>query len=86
MGLVTVAANAVQCQPVKVLHKPTGNGHDRTRQIWEENHGGGCFWTKRRIYAGSATRQFRAGIHPFPGPVLAGGHSINKNLLQLIRL
>jgi hypothetical protein len=25
-------------------------------------------------------------VHPFPGPVLTGGHSISKNLLQLIRL
>jgi hypothetical protein len=25
-------------------------------------------------------------VPPFPGPVLAGGHSISKNLLQLIRL
>jgi hypothetical protein len=32
------ATNAALCQPRKALHKPTSNGHDRTRQLWEKNH------------------------------------------------
>lgn len=32
------ATNAALCQPKKALHQPTSDGHDRTRQLWEENH------------------------------------------------
>ena len=32
------ATNAALCQPRKALHKPTSDGHDRTRQLWEKNH------------------------------------------------
>lgn len=32
------ATNAALCQPKKALHKPTSDGHDRTRQLWEKNH------------------------------------------------
>jgi len=32
------ATNAALCQPKKARHKPTTDGHDRTRQLWEKNH------------------------------------------------
>jgi hypothetical protein len=32
------ATNAALCQPKQALHKPTSDGHDRTRQLWEKNH------------------------------------------------
>jgi hypothetical protein len=32
------ATNAALCQPKRALHKPTTDGHDRTRQLWENNH------------------------------------------------
>jgi hypothetical protein len=32
------ATNAALCLPKKALHKPTSDGHDRTRQLWEKNH------------------------------------------------
>ena len=32
------ATNAALCQPRKALHKPTSDGHYRTRQLWEKNH------------------------------------------------
>lgn len=32
------ATNAALCQPKRALHKPTNDGHDRTRQLWEKNH------------------------------------------------
>ncbi len=32
------ATNAALCQPRKALHKPTSEGHDRTRQLWEKNY------------------------------------------------
>ena len=31
------ATNAALCQPKQALHKPTSDGHDRTRQLWEKN-------------------------------------------------
>jgi len=31
------ATNAALCQPKKALHKPTTDGHDRTRELWEKN-------------------------------------------------
>ena len=35
--LVT-ATNAALCRPKKALHKPASDGHDRTRQLWAQNH------------------------------------------------
>jgi len=32
------ATNASLCQPKQALHKPTSDGHDRTRQLWEMKH------------------------------------------------
>ena len=32
------ATNAALCQPKRALHKPTSDGHDRTRQLWEGQH------------------------------------------------
>jgi hypothetical protein len=32
------ATNAALCRPKDVLHKPTSDGHDRTRQLWERNY------------------------------------------------
>jgi len=32
------ATNAALCQPKRALHKPTSDGHDRTRQLWDKNH------------------------------------------------
>ena len=35
--LVT-ATNVALCRPKKALHKPSTDGHNRARQLWEENH------------------------------------------------
>jgi hypothetical protein len=32
------ATNATLCQPRQALHKPTSDGNDRTRQLWEKSH------------------------------------------------
>ena len=32
------ATNAALCRPKQALHRPTSDGHDRTRQLWEKNH------------------------------------------------
>jgi hypothetical protein len=32
------ATNAALCQPKRALHKPTSDGHDRTRRLWEESY------------------------------------------------
>jgi len=32
------AQNAVLCQAKHALHKPTSDGHDRTKQLWEDRH------------------------------------------------
>ena len=32
------ATNAALCQPKKALHKPTSDGHDRARRLWERAH------------------------------------------------
>lgn len=32
------AQNAVLCQAKHALHKPTSDGHDRTKQLWEDWH------------------------------------------------
>ena len=37
------ATNAALCQPKRALHKPTSDGHERTRQLWEKNHRRGMF-------------------------------------------
>ena len=36
--LVT-AQNAVLCHAKNALHKPTSDGHDRTKKLWESRHG-----------------------------------------------
>lgn len=33
------AQNALLCQAKGALHKPTSDGHDRTKQLWEQRHG-----------------------------------------------
>ena len=33
-----VATNAALCRPKRALHKPTSDGHNRTRHLWEQNH------------------------------------------------
>jgi hypothetical protein len=33
-----IATNAALCQPKKALHKPTSDGYDRARQLWEKNY------------------------------------------------
>jgi hypothetical protein len=35
---MVAAQNAVLCQAKKALHKPTSDGHDTTRQLWESRH------------------------------------------------
>jgi len=40
---VVTATNAALCQPKHALHKPTSDGHDRTREIGEKNHRRGMF-------------------------------------------
>ncbi len=32
------AQNALLCQAKNALHKPTSDGHDRTRTIWADSH------------------------------------------------
>jgi hypothetical protein len=32
------ATNAALCQPRRALHKPTSDGHARTRELWEKHH------------------------------------------------
>jgi hypothetical protein len=32
------ATNAALCRPKSALHKPTSEGHDRARQLWEKNY------------------------------------------------
>jgi hypothetical protein len=32
------ATNAALCRPKQALHKPTSDGHERTRLLWEKNH------------------------------------------------
>ncbi len=32
------AQNAMLCATKNALHKPTSNGHDVTRSLWEENY------------------------------------------------
>ena len=32
------ATNAALCKPKQALHKPTSDGHDRARHLWEKNH------------------------------------------------
>ena len=36
-GFVT-AQNAILCAAKSALHKPTSDGHDLTRALWESNH------------------------------------------------
>ncbi|MDO8541760.1 MAG: hypothetical protein Q7S40_15090 [Opitutaceae bacterium] len=35
---IVTAQNAVLCQAKNALHKPTSNGHDATKQLWESRH------------------------------------------------
>lgn len=35
---VVTAQNAVLCQAKNALHKPTSDGHDATRELWESRH------------------------------------------------
>ncbi|MBI4625259.1 MAG: hypothetical protein HY736_18815 [Verrucomicrobia bacterium] len=35
---IVTAQNAVLCQAKHALHKPTSDGHDRTKQLWENQH------------------------------------------------
>ena len=32
------AQNALLCHAKNALHKPTADGHDRTRELWQANH------------------------------------------------
>jgi hypothetical protein len=32
------AQNAMLCEAKKALHKPTSDGHESTRGLWQENH------------------------------------------------
>jgi hypothetical protein len=32
------ATNAALCKPKRALHKPTSDGHDHARHLWEKNH------------------------------------------------
>lgn len=32
------AQNALLCHAKNALHKPTSDGHDRTRELWQANH------------------------------------------------
>ena len=35
---IVTAQNAVLCQAKNALHKPTSDGHDQTRDLWESRH------------------------------------------------
>jgi hypothetical protein len=35
---IVTAQNAVLCHAKNALHKPTSDGHDATKQLWEERH------------------------------------------------
>jgi len=35
---IITAQNAVLCQAKNALHQPTSDGHDTTKQLWEERH------------------------------------------------
>src|SRR5262245_34464739 len=35
---VVTAQNAVLCQAKNALHKPTSDGHDATKRLWESRH------------------------------------------------
>jgi hypothetical protein len=35
---IVTAQNAVLCQAKNALHKPTSDGHDATKRLWEECH------------------------------------------------
>lgn len=35
---MVTAQNAVLCQAKNALHKPTSDGHDRTRELWLTHH------------------------------------------------
>jgi len=35
---IVTAQNAVLCQAKDALHQPTSEGHDVTRQLWQEKH------------------------------------------------
>jgi hypothetical protein len=36
---IVTAQNAVLCQAKNALHKPTADGHDQTKQLWESCYG-----------------------------------------------
>ena len=35
---IVTAQNAVLCQAKSALHKPTSDGHEGTKRLWEERH------------------------------------------------
>lgn len=35
---IVTAQNAVLCAAKNALHKPTSDGHDTTRELWEQRH------------------------------------------------
>lgn len=35
---MVTAQNAVLCQARNALHRPTSDGHDRTRELWQSHH------------------------------------------------
>src|SRR5688572_12171933 len=35
---IVTAQNAVLCQAKNALHKPTSDGHDGTKRLWESRH------------------------------------------------
>lgn len=35
---IVTAQNAVLCQAKNALHKPTSDGHDKTKALWDESH------------------------------------------------
>ena len=35
---IVTAQNAVLCAAKEALHKPTSDGHERTKQLWESRH------------------------------------------------
>ena len=61
-GEFVTATNAALCQPKQALHKPTSDGHDRTRRLWEKNHRREVFLEEALVVGGGQRRYRRAGI------------------------
>jgi len=75
------AANAALCQPKRALHKPTSDGHDGARKLWEK-----CHKQRMKIYeAADLCRECHrlAPFCNFNGNTFA---AIARNLVETLKL